>query len=71
MNETGKKMMEGEAIPLNEDRIRTAAMWLSEQNPAPAQVIHVLNLKFGLSAKEGCEVCKIASKMRTLRGAFA
>lgn len=50
--------------------IEKAAMWLSEQQATPPQVIAVLCKEFELSALQACEACKLAQQYRTNRKAF-
>nr|WP_028002951.1 hypothetical protein [Sinorhizobium meliloti] len=50
--------------------VEQAAMWLSEQNPAPHPVIPTLRDRFGISALEACEAAALSVKFRTYRRAF-
>lgn len=52
------------------NRITAAAMWLSEQDGTLARPIPAVQARFNLSAKEACEACAQAARMRTLRRAF-
>ena len=54
-------------VGVPEEKVRAAARWLSEQNPAPSRVVNVLKTKFDLKALQACEACKLASDFR--RGA--
>ena len=50
--------------------VENAAMWLSEQNPAPHPVVPILRSRFELTAVQACEACAIANQFRTNRKAF-
>lgn len=50
--------------------IERAAMWLSEQNEPPQQVIHLLRQKFGITAVEAAQACTLAAQYRQNRRAF-
>jgi len=50
--------------------IEQAAMWLSEQTETPQQVIHLLRVKFGITAVEAAQACTLANLYRQNRRAF-
>lgn len=50
--------------------VEQAAMWLSEQNPAPRPIVPALRQRFSLSALEACEAAAMAERFRMLRKAF-
>lgn len=52
---------------VDDEKVRAAARWLSNQNPVPPHVVNVLKTKFDLKALQACEACKLASDFR--RGA--
>ncbi|WP_164497538.1 hypothetical protein [Sinorhizobium medicae] len=51
-------------VAVFDEKVRAAARWLSEQNPAPAHVVIVFKTKFELSALQACEACKMAHSFR-------
>jgi len=63
-------MGEGEAIPLNNDSVQAAAMWLADR-PGEALPIPAIRERFDLTMKQACDACALAQRFRTLRGAFA
>ncbi|RVL87596.1 hypothetical protein CN140_01295 [Sinorhizobium meliloti] len=48
----------------SDEKVRAAARWLSEQDPAPPHVVNVLKTKFDLKALQACEACKLAQDYR-------
>jgi len=50
--------------------IEKAAMWLAEQKETPQQVIHLLRVKFGITAAEAAKACTLAAQYRQNRRAF-
>jgi hypothetical protein len=46
------------------EAVAEAAVWLSEQNPAPHPAIPELRARFNLSALEACEACALARRYR-------
>lgn len=53
-----------------DDKVRAAAVWLSEQNPVPPHVINLIKTKFELSALQACEACRVAQEFRVGGGAY-
>lgn len=51
-------------IAVCDEKVRAAASWLSEQDPAPTHVVSVIKTKFELSALQACEACKMAHSFR-------
>lgn len=49
--------------------IEKAAMWLSEQQETPNDIIHILRDKFEITASEAAQACTLANKFRTYRRA--
>jgi hypothetical protein len=45
-----------------------AAAWLTTQNPPPEHPIPELQGRFQLSAKEACQACTLADRLRSQRG---
>jgi len=52
------------------DAVVVAAQWLADQQEPPPRVVPILRERFGLSALEACEACKLAQTYRTMRRAF-
>ncbi|WP_288427135.1 hypothetical protein [uncultured Agrobacterium sp.] len=50
--------------------IEQAAMWLSEQQETPQQVIHLLREKFGITAAQAAQACTLAAQYRQNRRVF-
>ena len=53
------------------ETVTLAARWLVDQREPPAPLIPELRQRFGLTSAEACEVCGLAYRYRTLRGAFS
>lgn len=49
---------------VDDEKVRAAARWLSDQNSVPPHVVHVLKTKFDLKALQACEACKLAHEYR-------
>jgi hypothetical protein len=47
-----------------------AAIWVSEQNEIPQQVIHLLREKFGITAVQAAQALTLARQYKTNRRAF-
>lgn len=60
-------------VPTNSNNsneaVLVAAHWLADQTETPPQVVHILCTRFGLSALQACEACKMASNFRVYRRA--
>ena len=56
---------------VNVDSITRAAAWLADQSTPPVPLVPELQRRFDLTAKDACEVCALAGKMRMLRQVFA
>jgi hypothetical protein len=54
-----------------DDPVTLAAVWLAEQDGTMARPIPTLQQRFNLTAKQACDACALAARMRTLRRAFA
>lgn len=46
-----------------------AAAWLTSQSPPPEHPIPELQARFQLTAKEACQACTLADRLRNKRGA--
>lgn len=42
-----------------------AAAWLTSQNPPPEHPIPELKARFDLTAKEACQACELAGRLRS------
>jgi hypothetical protein len=51
--------------------VEEAARWIVDQSGTLPRPIVELQNRFGLTAKEACEACAMAARMRTARHAFA
>lgn len=51
-------------LAVSDEKVRAAAIWLSEQDPVPPHVVTVLKAKFELKALQACEACKLAQDYR-------
>ncbi|MDX0438848.1 hypothetical protein GOD90_27385 [Sinorhizobium medicae] len=51
-------------LAVSDEKVRAAAIWLSEQDPVPPHVVTVLKTKFELKALQACEACKLAGEFR-------
>ncbi|TCB05138.1 hypothetical protein E0H93_17600 [Rhizobium leguminosarum bv. viciae] len=56
--------------PCDSPEVTAAAQWLVEQKEPPSPVVPTLRKRFGLSALEACNACKLAQIFRTNRKAF-
>ncbi|ARQ08601.1 hypothetical protein NXC12_CH00510 [Rhizobium etli] len=51
-------------------KVTAAAQWLADQKEPPSPVVPILRERFGLSALDACNACKLAQTFRTNRKAF-
>lgn len=56
--------------PNNNPEVIRAAQWLAEQKEPPPQAVPTLKERFGLSALEACEACKLAHDFRLNRKVY-
>lgn len=56
--------------PHDNPKVTSAAQWLAEQQEPPPQAVPTLKDRFGLSALEACEACKLAHDFRLARKVF-
>lgn len=47
-----------------------AAQWLADQQEPPARVVPTIRERFGLSALEATQACRLAQNYRILRRAY-
>lgn len=45
--------------------VEKAAQWLADEKEPPARVVPTIRERFGLTAKQACEACALASRYRT------
>lgn len=50
---------------IHDPKIIRAARWLSEQRDTPANVIHAIRDKFGVTAAQAAQACTLAREYRT------
>lgn len=56
--------------PHDNPRVTSAAQWLAEQKEPPPQAVPTLKDRFGLTALEACQACKLAHDFRLNRKVY-
>lgn len=56
--------------PTHNPKVIRAAQWLTEQKEPPPQAVPTLKARFGLSALQACEACKLAQDFRLNRKVY-
>lgn len=56
--------------PHQNPKVTVAAQWLADQQEPPPQAVPTLKERFGLSALEACEACKLAQDFRLNRKVY-
>ncbi len=56
--------------PHENPKVTVAAQWLGDQQEPPPKAVPTLKERFGLSALEACEACKLAHDFRLNRKVY-
>lgn len=56
--------------PHQNPQVIVAAQWLADQKEPPPQAVPALKERFGLSALDACDACKLAHNFRLVRKAY-